>query len=484
MVTSIAKTSKSLFVRILVGIIILPFVFWGMGDVFRGGNQNIVASIDSEKISSQEFITYLNRLNLSNEERENISKSSLLETILSDYISRKVISMEIKDMGIKLSDTSLKNIIINDKTFFKEGKFSRTEYEKFLLQNSISAPVFEDNIVEQEERRLLLSYLSDGTKIPEFYIQNEYRKENQTKEIAYIDLNKIYDNHKFKNDEIKNIYNKNKKLFSQEYKALAYVELTPAVLTGGVEYDKIFFKEVDVIENDLLDGKLIEKIKKSYNLNLIKTKPINKKMVDLEGKKFSGIDQELFNKIFINQKLNTPSILNLDNKYYLAEVTAIENKDLGIKSKEVINMINAQLKIKLKLENNTKIAKEISLGDFNQNKMKDYAKKNNLEFKNTTLMDIEGNDIFNKALVKRIFETKDGEINLITNSSLSKNFIILSNNTKYQNLDANSKKFDKYKAKAKLNFAKEIYNTYDKSVNNKYNIDINNKVIDRIKNSF
>ena len=48
MLTSIGKYSKSFFVKLLVGIIILPFVFWGMGDVFRGGNQNVIASIDSK----------------------------------------------------------------------------------------------------------------------------------------------------------------------------------------------------------------------------------------------------------------------------------------------------------------------------------------------------------------------------------------------------------------------------------------------------
>jgi hypothetical protein len=45
MATSIAKLSKSFFIKLLVGIIILPFVFWGMGDVFKGGNQNIIATI-------------------------------------------------------------------------------------------------------------------------------------------------------------------------------------------------------------------------------------------------------------------------------------------------------------------------------------------------------------------------------------------------------------------------------------------------------
>ena len=64
MLTSIGKFSKSFFIKLLVGIIILPFVFWGMGDVFRGGNQNVIASVDSEKINTQEFVSYMRKLNL------------------------------------------------------------------------------------------------------------------------------------------------------------------------------------------------------------------------------------------------------------------------------------------------------------------------------------------------------------------------------------------------------------------------------------
>ena len=50
MITSIGKFSKSFFVKLLLGIIILPFVFWGMGDVFRGGNQNVIALLTQKKL--------------------------------------------------------------------------------------------------------------------------------------------------------------------------------------------------------------------------------------------------------------------------------------------------------------------------------------------------------------------------------------------------------------------------------------------------
>ena len=82
MATSIGKLSKSFFVKLLVGIIILPFVFWGMGDVFRGGNQNVIATIDSKKVSTQEFVNYLNRLNLNENQIKNLPKTDLVEKVL------------------------------------------------------------------------------------------------------------------------------------------------------------------------------------------------------------------------------------------------------------------------------------------------------------------------------------------------------------------------------------------------------------------
>ena len=89
MLTSIGKFSKSFFIKLLVGIIILPFVFWGMGDVFRGGSQNVVATIESDKLSAQEFVNYINRLNLDKDQINNLKNTDLIEKILSEYIGKK-----------------------------------------------------------------------------------------------------------------------------------------------------------------------------------------------------------------------------------------------------------------------------------------------------------------------------------------------------------------------------------------------------------
>ena len=196
MATSIGKLSKSFFVKLLVGIIILPFVFWGMGDVFRGGNLNVIATIDSKKVTTQEFISYFKQLNLSEAQIKNLPKTDLMEKALSEYIGRKVMALEIEKSGITINDNSLRDIIKSDNLFFKDNKFSRTEYEKFLLKSNVTAPSFEQNIVEQESRRQFLSFLAGGITIPNILIENEFNKENQTKTIKYINLEKYYSSKK------------------------------------------------------------------------------------------------------------------------------------------------------------------------------------------------------------------------------------------------------------------------------------------------
>ena len=485
MLSSIGKFSKSFFVKLLVGIIILPFVFWGMGDVFRGGNQNVIASIGSEKVSTQEFINYLNKLNLNENERKNLNKSNLLEQILSEYIGRKIINLEINDLGIEISDNSLKNILLNDKAFFKGNKFSRTKYEKFLIQSGITAPIFEQNILEQEKKRQLLSFLSEGIIVPDFLVQSEYNKENQVKEIKYLDLNVFYNAQKIDEKDILDLYEKNKKIFIENFKEIDFVLLDPLSITGSKDFDKNYFDIIEKIENYILDGQNIEEITKLLNINLKNIKEINQIKKNIKGITVKvELNDKLFKQFFAIKKLNTPELIKYENNFYLAQISKIIKKNKKIDNKDVLNAITQQIKIRNKIEKNTTIAQNIASGKLNAIKINEFAKNNNLVVKNTTIKSIKDNAIFTKGLIKRIFESNNGDINLITNSKLSKNFVVLTINTNFQKLEKKHKDYEKYKAKAKLNFSKEIYNAYDKSVNNKYSVELNNRTIDRIKNSF
>ena len=176
MLGSIRKFSKSFLAKIFIAIIALPFLMWGMGDVFRSGKQNVLVEINDEKISSKEFITYIQKIKLSKKEIENIGKSKILDHVLANYISEKIISIEGKKKGIQLSDSGLKKILVGDKSFQKDKKFSRTKYEKFLLENGYSAPTYERYIKSIELKGQLLNYYSGGIKLPEFIVDELYKK--------------------------------------------------------------------------------------------------------------------------------------------------------------------------------------------------------------------------------------------------------------------------------------------------------------------
>ena len=484
MLTSIGKYSKSFFVKLLVGIIILPFVFWGMGDVFRGGNQNVIASIDSNKISTKEFMQHINRLNLNTKTQKDLGKTDLLDRILSEYIGRKIVFLEIEKKGIKLTDSSLKDIIINDKTFYKNNKFSRTQYEKFLLESGLTSPSFEKNLASEEKKRKLFSFLSGGVLIPELLIKKAYNRENQIKTIKYIDLNKLYNKKKINNEEVKKIYEENKDLFIEEFKSINFVELSPNVLTGQKDFNELFFEKVDMIENEILDGGSIIEISQKNNLNLINTGEVNIKKFNRKNIKYENINDNLFEKIFLNNKINMPELINIKDKYYMAEIATINKVKKNLDDPKVKKSITSQLRIKNIINDNKKLAKEIGEKTFNYGKMQEYSKKNNLEIKDATLKSLKDNDVFTKGLIKEIFNSKDKTIILITDSYLTKNFIVYIEKTKKINLEVKSKDYDDYKLKAKRDISNDIYNAFDQSLNAKYTIDINNKVLNRIKNSF
>ena len=482
MLTSIKKATSSFFAKVLIGLIILPFVFWGMGDVFRTGNQNVLVNIDAEKIGVQNFVNYLSQLNLTDEQRKNLSKTDLLDRILSDYIGKKIIAMEIETGGVKLSNSSLKEIITSDETFKKDNQFSRTEYEKFLLENRMSPTMFEQNISEQEKKRQLLTYLSEGINLPNFLINKEFQNENQNKTIQYLELDDLYKNKKFTDEEIKKIYDENKQFLVREFKKINFVELLPSNLTGQPEYNEAYFKRIDEIENGILDGKKVNDFTQEFNLSLKTINETDRNKKNKLGQDIIKLEDGLFERMF-NVEANKASLINLNNKYFLSEVESINQITRDLEDEEIRDAITSQLKIKYIAESNIKIVKQLSEGKFKKEQFDNFSKENNISIKNTTLKNLEDETIFNKDIIREIFKVKDNELQLITDSTLTKNYIIYSVKTEFPPFDKNNKKFTEYETKAKLGFSNQIYGTFDAAVNERYDVKINEKVLTRIKNT-
>ena len=85
MLGPIRKFSTTIFAKILLAIIIIPFVFWGMGSAFKSGNKDIIVVINKDKFSIQEFVNFIQ---VTSTAGQKISSNNIDE-LLSNFIGIK-----------------------------------------------------------------------------------------------------------------------------------------------------------------------------------------------------------------------------------------------------------------------------------------------------------------------------------------------------------------------------------------------------------
>ena len=241
---------------------------------------------------------------------------------------------------------------------------------------------------------------------------------------------------------------------------------------------------MDVLENNILDGTSFDEITQNDNLKVVLIKNVNAKKEDGNKNKISNLSDDLFNKFFNLNIPNSPEIININNKYYIAEISSIDKKNKLYGDRDVQEALNAQLNFKNKIENNASIIKDISMGGFDIKKLKEFSSNNELEIKNYEINNLKQNEIFSEGIIKRIFLIKDGKVDLITNSTLTKSYLVLSLKTDFKNLVKEGNEYEKYEAKARLNLINKIYQSHDNNLNEKYKVELNQRTIERVKNSF
>jgi peptidyl-prolyl cis-trans isomerase D len=186
-------TYKKIAGLLLILIIIIAFGFGGFGGGFNSGNQNNIAKINNTNISTQDFMNYLNESGLSQEViKENIEKN-IIEELLSGLVSTTLLQLEIKDLDLVMSKDILIERIKKNKNFQDENSiFKRTLYEKFLLTNGMSAPMYEIKLRNNALQKELFTYISGGAKSPKFLVNKHFIEKNKKLDINYISLNKFY----------------------------------------------------------------------------------------------------------------------------------------------------------------------------------------------------------------------------------------------------------------------------------------------------
>ena len=474
MLNKIRSFSKTFFAKILLVIIIIPFVFWGMGGVFNSGNTNNIVKINNNTISTQDFINYLNTSNFdTNKIKENID-NNILEESLGTLISKTLLQMEIEDLSISISDKSLAEKIKKNKNFLDNNKFSRIKYEKFLLSNNLNAPDFEKKLIENELQKKLILYLNGGIKTPFFITNNIYKKKTKKIDLDFVNLENVYKKKEnFSDDEIKTFINENKEQLKEEYVNFTYIKIIPQNLTGSEEYNELFFKKIDKIENDISNGVGFNEL-----INELKIKPI-KKTNYITNKKNNKIEEKIYNL----RNKSKIQIIEENEFYVLFEINQINKILPDLNDNNFKKKIKKILYEKEKYEFNHELFKKINNKKFNIETFTKLANDNSTKVENIQLISLEDNSKFNINSIKLLYALPTKAFTLI-NDDQNNIYVARINKISEENISKNSMQFIKFKNQANIKIKEHIITSYDNFLNDKYKVNVNQKTLERVKNYF
>jgi len=481
MLNKLRNFAKTKIAGVVIGIIIIPFVFWGMGGVFSGGNTNNIAKINNKSISTQDFMDHLNSSRISLKTIKDNIENNILEEILTELISKKMIQLEEQNLNLIISDKILKKRIKENENFLDENKkFSRVKYEKFLLSSNITAVDFETKIRNNELKKNLFSYIVGGIKSPTFLSNNTFKKQNKKINLDYINLENVYKKKDdFTVDEISKYIDENKENLKEKNITFNYSKITPKTLIGLEEYNDLFFQKIDDIENDISNGITYDELLNKNNL-----KSVFQTNFNLNDKNISEfMNKEVLIKIFNKAEEKKLELLEENDFYVLYEIKKVEKILPPMDSTNFISNVKEEMASKSKNDFNYDLIKKISLKSFSQKSFEDISALSNSGTENILINSISDTEKFTNDSIKHIYTLQKNSFGIIGDEN--KNiYLIKILNISETNISKSSENYKKYQDLTNVEIRDSMYGSYDFLLNNKYKVKINEKTFERVKNYF
>ena len=456
---------------ILIIVIIIAFGFGGFGGGFLSNNQNNLAKINKTNVTSQDLIDFINRSGIAQETIQKNINNNIIEELLTGLVSNILLSFEIEDFDMTISQNSLSDKIkLNNNFNDNNGNFERLKYEKFLLENNISAPLFEKRLKDRELQKKLFDFIGAGTVSPKFLTKKLYEVENRKLNIEFINLDMFYK----KSDEITendliSFIEENEDKLKVEYIDFKYASINPQNLIGINEYNQEFFDKIDQIENSILNGVEFDSIISELNINTTK----------VEDYKYSDTSNNIQKKIY-EVRNNDFDIFEEGENYIIYKIESLKKKKPNLNDNQIRKEIIELVVQKNKFDYNKNILEKIKNEKFTK---QDFLELGKDQIQSLKFNSIKDNNKFEINSVQMLYSLPLDSFTLINDDN--KNIYLAKiNNYDEINIEMNSEDFEKFSNKENMEIRNNILKSYDLLINQKYNVDINQVAINNVKNLF
>jgi len=178
---------------VIVGIISIPFAFWGINEYFNPSPKRVIAEVNGVELLEIDFRRQVSQQKQSLRTRfqnPNIDLSFLDEQIkqstLKRMIEEELLVQSANDAGMRIGDVLLANRIHSFSAFQEDGTFSQELYEQALGYQGLTPPGFERDI----RRALITDQIREGVLrsalVTDYDQQQRTRLEEQQRSISYL----------------------------------------------------------------------------------------------------------------------------------------------------------------------------------------------------------------------------------------------------------------------------------------------------------
>lgn len=199
MLERIREGSQGPWAMAIIALIVLSFVFAGVGSYVSSSGSNAAAVVNGDEISLVELErAYQNqRARMESQYGETIATLFSDESYLADFrrnvldqlIAEKLMEQKATDMGLRISDQQIKDAIVSMPEFQLAGKFDNERYKILLRQNGLQPSGFRDMLRSQMTREQLTRSLQGSG----FALPSEVARVNalqlQTRDAKYMTIN-------------------------------------------------------------------------------------------------------------------------------------------------------------------------------------------------------------------------------------------------------------------------------------------------------
>ena len=237
MLEYIRDKSQSLGVKLAFALIILVFVFWGVGNFNDRSAGTLVAVVNGDAITMREFEqAYRNaeeNLLRSNPglTREQLKQQQLGRQVLRDLVTQTLLSQEAARTGVTITPVELRVAIGNIKSFQNEkGQFDPDVYSRVLAAQRLAPAQFEQDTAREMLRQKIYAMVTAPAWADPAEAQKRFEFLREKRDVDYIFINEadFASSVKLSDEDVAAYYESHKAQFAVPAKAdVSYVLVSP-----------------------------------------------------------------------------------------------------------------------------------------------------------------------------------------------------------------------------------------------------------------